>query len=707
MARLLLVSGILLLASSARAADDEQRVVLTADDQYASETMWHGEGNVHISYQDITIQCDTVDYDRATGDLVASGHVIVDRGPSRFTADELHFNLESKTGLFTNVTAQIDPMYSFTGDAMEKLDDTHYRIDQATFTTCSTEERPPWSFHVRQAMLEEEGMGRFRGVAFKVQAVPVMYLPYMIFPLKQERTMGFLFPRMGYSNRRGFNFGLPFYIPLGRSYDTTIFADYYTAGDVGFGNQWRWAPVAGAQGEIDLYGIWNRSNANFDEFQWQIFGHHEQEDFLGFRLLAQVENLSDIDFFQDFDRSFAANTRRSLYSYFYLTRSFGPYALNLRADHRQTFLTTADVTLIQLPEAELRSSATPVFGSPVYLNLVSSVNVFNVDRGGDLKGTYARADFFPELSYTLPGPVWLSVTPRLGGRYTYYTSQYALDARNRPTGFIQEALDRLYFTGGVDVVGPSFSRIFPGGLGNFDKVKHLVEPRIEYRYLTTATDVSRIPIFDEVDSTPKDANFVRFILANRLLGRGGEGVGTRELGSFSIFQSFSFSDPLNPVPAREGEPTSQRGPLGMELRVTPSVGTGFDARLSYDTLYRNLISSSLAASLQRSIGMLTLTWYQSRNPRTGERFSSQLRTLIGFRKAGFPLAATVNLAYDIENSVLQDQRYRVEYQGSCWNVAAEYRDTKLGLYPTREILILFGLKGVGALPEIRGSLGGY
>jgi lipopolysaccharide assembly outer membrane protein LptD (OstA) len=145
----------------------------------------------------------------------------------------------------------------------------------------------------------------------------------------------------------------------------------------------------------------------------------------------------------------------------------------------------------------------------------------------------------------------------------------------------------------------------------------------------------------------------------------------------------------------------------MDLRVTPAVGTGFDARLAYDTLYRNLISSSLAASLQRPIGMLTLTWYQSRNPRTGERFSSQLRTLVGFRKAGFPLAATVNLAYDIQNSTLQDQRYRVEYQGSCWNVSAEYRDTKLGLYPTKEILILFGLKGVGALPEIKGSIGSY
>jgi len=697
---LLVVLGLLLLAGFARAADEEERVVLTAENQHATEDTWHGEGGVRISYQDITIQCDEMDYDRASGNLVASGNVIVDRGPSRFTADELRFNLETKTGVFVNASAQIDPMYSFTGREIEKLDETHYRIDRATFTTCSTDGRPPWSFHIRKALVEEEGNGRFRGVAFKVQGVPVLYLPYMVFPLKQERTMGLLFPRMGYSDRRGFNFGLPLYIPVGRSYDTTIFVDYYSEGFLGLGNLWRWAPVAGAQGEIRLYAIWDREA---DELQWKVNGHHVQEDFLGFRLLAQVENMSDIDFFQDFDRTFYANTRRSLYSYVYMTRSFGPYALNLRADHRQTFLDSGDVTLIQLPEVELRSGATPIFGLPIYLNLISSVNAFNVDRGGDLKGTYGRADLFPQLSYTLPGPVWLSVTPRIGGRATYYTKQ---NSEDRST-FVDESLERYYLTGAVDMVGPSVSRVFEGGLGKYEKVKHLVEPRIEYRFLSTTTDVSRIPIFDEVDSTPQDASLVTFVLANRLLGRGRGGIGTRELGSFEIFQTYSFDAPLNLGDEALGVGTSQLGPLGMTLRLTPAPGTGFDARLSYDTLFNSLRSVSVAASVQRPLGMLNLTWYESYNPRSGERVSSQARTLLGFRKAGFPLSVTAHLAYDIQNESLQDQRYQVNYQGSCWSISGEYRDTKLGSFPTREFMIVIGLKGVGKLPEIKGNLGGY
>ena len=38
---------------------------------------------------------------------------------------------------------------------IEKLDETHYRIDHATFTTCATDGKPPWSFHVRKAKVEQ------------------------------------------------------------------------------------------------------------------------------------------------------------------------------------------------------------------------------------------------------------------------------------------------------------------------------------------------------------------------------------------------------------------------------------------------------------------------------------------------------------------------------------------------------------------------
>lgn len=677
-------------------------------------------GDVKIYYQDVTLSCDEVVYNGQTMDLVASGDVVVDQGPSRFTADELHYNLRSKTGLFLHATGYVAPMYTFSGRSIEKLDETHYRVDKAVFTTCEDETRhPPWSFHLRKALLEVEGYGRFTSSAIKIQGVPVFYLPYMIWPIKKERSPGLLMPSFGYSDRFGTYIGLPVYFPLGRSWDTTFFFDYYADGYYGFGNELRWAPVVDAAGQLDLFTIYDPVD---EEWKWRVNGRHDQADVFGFRLQAQLEDLSDADFFQDFDRTFESNTRRDVYSYLFLTRSRGPYSLNLRADKRRTFFETADpspppgvvdarvtydTVLARLPEAEFRVRSTRLARSDVYWSLVSSVNLFSIDKrtprqvenDTGLVGTYWRGDVFPQLTYTLPGPPWLTITPRAGGRYTYYTAQYSADR----TEYVDEPTDRAYVAAGIDIGGPSVSRVFTTPRWGFSKFKHLIEPRIEYAYLEgLSEDTTQIPIADEVDSTPLD-NRIRWSLANRFFGKLEEGASSRELGSFELLQEYSFSRALSRT--LDGD-ESGWGPLVAALRVTPSPAFGVDARASFDLLNSNLVSTSLTGSGRNSLGSLNLTWYEGFNSLAGERVSSQVRTLISFNKPGFPLSAAVHVAYDIEQSTFQQQRYQVGWRGSCWAISAEYRDLQIGLYPTRDFRIIIELKGVGSLPEIKGSLGG-
>ena len=361
-------------------------------------------------------------------------------------------------------------------------------------------------------------------------------------------------------------------------------------------------------------------------------------------------------------------------------------------------MTNVDTVLARLPEIELRVRSTRLANTDIYWNMVSSVNLFNIDKGNDLVGTYWRGDVFPTLNYTLPGPPWLTVTPRVGGRYTYYTSRYSLDK----TEYIKDPIDRAFVAAGVDIGGPSVSRIFNKGRWGFSKFKHLIEPRIEYAYLEGIgiANELQIPIADEVDSTPLD-NRVRLSLANRLFGRSEKSLSSTELGSFELFQEYSFSRPLSfgPVGA-----TSGLGPLVASLRVTPSPGTGLDARASFDWLNRNLVSTSLTGLGRSGFGSLNLTWYEGFNPISGDRVSSQVRTLINFLKPGFPLTAALHIAYDVEKEEIQQQRYQVGWKGSCWSISAEYRDLKIGLYPTRDFRIIIELKGIGGLPEIKGSL---
>jgi len=676
-------------------ADTKGSVTLRADRQeWVKDTFWKGTGHVQILYQDIKITCDEMVLDTDTMELDAHGNVVLDQGPRRMTADHVRFNLRTKTGTFFDATGQVAPSYYFTGKEVVKVDETHYKLKNATFTSCSPDPRPPWRFRIHRASIEEEGYGSFHGVSLEAKGVPVFYLPYLLWPVKTERATGLLVPTFGFSSRRGTYIGNALYIAAARSWDTTLYVDAYSKGTVGFGDQLRWAPKEKAYGEVTLYTIRNQDTGGWE---WKVDGKHQQEDFHGFRMLAEVHDMSNLDFFREYERNFDINTQRSLYSYLYLTRSWGPYALNIRADHRKTFLTGANVVLNQLPEVELRVRQTRVGNSSLYWSLISSANVFNVDRGGNLTSTYGRADFFPQLSYTLPGPPWLTVTPQIGARGTYYTARKTQDG----LGFENKGIDRSYVEAGLDLVGPSFSRIFTPEHGPYSKLKHLFQPRIEYSYVSDIGNNLLIPRFDEVDSALV-TNRVRLTLGNQLFGRPRKGSSAQELASFDIYQDYSFSDPLNR--SSNGTVTSRHGPLGVALRLTPKPGYTLDARVEYDTLFRHLRTTSLSASAYSGATGVNLTWYQGFIPETGKTTSSQVRAALRLGTHNRRLQANLEVAYDMEQKKFQQQRAVMRYQGSCWGLDLEYRDLRFGTYPSRDYRISIDFKGIGRLLDIRGGL---
>lgn len=692
--RLWITVAVILLVAAQAAAQLDAIAVRAKGTQVSQGDIYQALEDVVITYQDIRIQCQSVELNRATGDITAEGGVIFDRGPQRFTADRLVYNLKSKSGSFINASGNAPPTYSFTGAVLERVDENHFRIIDGTFTACE-QERPSWDLHLREALIEDEGYGRFKGVAFRIKRVPIMYFPYLLWPVKTERAAGLLMPGFGYSDRRGFNLSMTGFIPLGRSYDTTIELDWFSGGYFGLGTEVRWAPTKGAYGEIFGYAVRDPVD---DAIQWRVDGFHRQADLLGFNVSAEIHEMSDNDFFQEFEDDVQNNTRRYLYSYFLATRSKGPATLNLRLDRRVTFLNPNDVKQHQLPEAEIRVRSNRVGRTSLYWSAISSVNVFNVDRGGDLKGTYARADLFPEISYTLPGPTWLTVTPSLGGRATWYSSRYTEDR----TAFEETPIARTYFLGRLDMVGPSFSKIFELDNDKGTKIKHLVEPRIVYQFLSDpGDDMDLIPLFDEVDSTPI-TNRTTLTLANRLYVKTRKSPSAREVASLDIFQTYSFSDPLSF--GSDGE-TSQKSPYGIAVRVVPVAGTTVDARAAFDALTNKLRSTSLSASMFKPEYNAGLTWYDGYSATTGEKTSSQVQVRLGMKKPNFPLSFDVRVAYDVEKAQVQQQHFGLGWTGSCWGLRAEYRDLRSATYPARDYRLVISLKGVGELPAIKGSLG--
>jgi lipopolysaccharide assembly outer membrane protein LptD (OstA) len=302
------------------------------------------------------------------------------------------------------------------------------------------------------------------------------------------------------------------------------------------------------------------------ETRWKLRLDHVSDDLpFGFRGVLSIRQYSDEQFLQDFERNLTLASARQIQSRGFLTKNIGSDSLNIRFERTETFYSS---TVIQerFPSVEFFRRTSPIGHSPFYLSLLSSISGLFIDRGQNLpKGTYGRFDVNPVVSFPFKEIPWLSLTLNGGGRFTGYT-----DSTNETqTTFTGEARTRAYAQGGASIVGPSFSRIYDAAIGPWDKFKHVIEPRVDYTYVSDVKNPSEVPQFDEVD-TVLGQNQVRYAIVNRLLARpaGGMAGSAEEIASFEVAQTYAFSLPQTIFDQPIGTPTLERlGPVEATLRI--------------------------------------------------------------------------------------------------------------------------------------------
>jgi LPS-assembly protein len=656
-------------------------------------------GGVQIRYQDIDLKADQAEIDLETKVVTATGNVILDQGPRRLSGDTLTFDLETKTGKLTNASGHVAPDYYFTGTEVAKTGDDTYLVTDGLFTSCS-QEVPDWSFRLRQARVEVEGYAHVRSASMRAKKLPIFYTPYILWPVKSERSSGFLIPNVGYSDRRGASLGLAYFQTLGRSYDTTFHVDLYSESFLGFGNEFRYQPTLGTKG--DLLGYYVR-DPELEDWRWKLEWNHTTDDLpWGMRGVVQYQDFSDFNFFRDFERDFDRNTLRFIDSRGFVTGNWGPHLLNAQVSSRETFV-TFDQTIEQrrLPEIEYRLRSTRLARTPFYLEMDSSFGYFDISRPTSYSGSYGRVDLFPQVTLPIRTFPWLSLSITGGERLTWYG-----DTLNAPqTGFTGEALTRTFPVASSQIVGPSFSKIFDWKVGGFGKFKHVIEPRWTYTYLGEIDDINQVPLFDEVD-TPRSTNVGRIALDQRILGKPDSENGVaREVLFFELARNYSFDNtqPLQ-VSVLDRSLNTAEGPIEALLRFNPTERITLKLEADYDTLFSGIASTGLTGNYGFGAGnYLGATWFTRSRPETGEHLSNQVRLNGALNVRFLHVRLEGQLNYDFEQRLMQQQTLVMNYAGQCYGLRLEMRDFRAGTGPrTRDKDIRFSLtlKNVGTFLDL-------
>ena len=669
------------------------------------------EGDVVVTYEDITLKTDRLIYDRDRQLVVAEDRMELTQGIQWLKGTNGEFRLDDRTGFIDNAEGFTDDELFVRAKRLLKTGPDTYRAQDGFLTACQ-EVVPKWSFTVSNASLRIESSASATHAILRIKKVPVFYLPYLRVPVRRDqRSSGFLLPSTGTSNNKGRRVTQGVYVVLGRSADLMIEEDYFSKRGFGHSFTFRARPNHDSYLYLNGYTIDDRKGQGGGSFT----GTGETRFGDGYRLVADFNLVSNFVFRRVFSDSFYLATRPTEASHLFLTRNAGPSSLNVRLSRQETVFARRNAVTTASPGFHFSLNGVQSSHLPVYFALDAlAEGVSRIDSKIETPTLTQRLDLYPKFYFSLDLPQGLKLTPRLGVRETFYSD--SLEQSENGRRVTPNNLNRDYFDFTLTLDGWGLSKIYrPGSNGAF---KHLIEPLFRYRYTAGIDDFTETVLFDENDAVT-NTNEVEFGLVNRFFvrRRSGGGSSTREWLSVKVAQKY-FGDPdfggaFQPGTVNQffplytltgfhyGAIKRRFSPLTTVARITPSRRLSFDVHSDYDVDFNRIRNLAVTGFLNKGRLGLATTYFLTEELETGTRQNNQLQGSVRWGNFRRGLSFTNIFSYDARSKALLNLRARTNYFWDCCGVSAEYKRLNLGLRQEREIRFSFFLKGIGAFGTIR------
>jgi LPS-assembly protein len=667
------------------------------DAQFGENPTASLSGGVLLRRGDRLAGADDANYDPVNQALELTGNVRYEDPESQVISSAAEFGYLTGRIRFEGAEFQLGNRGRGAAGVLEINQEGRLELADVGYTTC-----PPgsqdWIIEADDIELDSNsGVGKARDVKLRFKGVPILWAPFMSFPITDARKSGILTPEIGSTGRSGNELSVPYYWNIAENYDATFTPRLLTDRGLQMGAEARYL-FSHSEGIAMVEYLPNDSK--FGDNRTMVSFDHQTLFGSGWRNLIDFTEVSDSQYFEDLGGSL------SLASITHLNRSatfdyFGENwsMLALFQDYQ-----TIDDAIAPIDEPYRRLPQVRVSGfwpkAVLGLNVELDTELVNFDR--DIGDRGWRLNVAPGVELPIEQPGWF-IRPGVKLDYTQY------DLENRLPGLDNEPSRTLPIST-VDM-GMQFERL----MSNTDRVQTL-EPRILYVHIPFE-EQSQLPVFDTI---LPDLNLVQLYRENRYLGvdritdtdqlsvgvtsRIIESGTGRELMSATIGQALYLSDQKVTLPG-ESLALGDTSDYIAELRFLLFDNLNFDighqwsdngttrseARLQYRPARNKILN--LAYRFRRDSleqGDVSWSWPLAQNWNFVGRFNFSLR----------------------DDEVLE-QFYGLEYESCCWGirlVGRRYistrdgtRDSSIGLQ-----LVLKGMMDIGTAADRlleRGILG--
>jgi LPS-assembly protein len=687
-----------------RTESEDSSITVLARNWDKSKDRIFAEGDVELHYKDLKLFADQVEVNTETKDVQAVGNVVIQTPDQVISAEKAFYNLDSKEHKLETANGLIQPDLFFQADTIAGKGQNEFQLTKAHVTSC-TQPNPRWNFSCSRANLKRNDYVQMWDSVFRIKNIPIFYLPYFRYPLNRERSTGFLTPLVGYTGVKGFFLSESFYWAISRSMDATANLDFYSNKGFGGGLEYRYMFSDGSGGEARLYYfVFNRAVGGSESPNaYAIRVKHNQSLPGDFRLVANIDQQTSYDFLREFDNNFKRATISNFRSEAFISRAWSYYNFSLRASRYETYFRSANdsVTTYYLPQATLSAFKIKLF-SPLYFSFNSSFTSWKYGWQADFSNHrekhYDSISFSPQISLPYSGIPWLTIDSSMTTNLNYYAQSFAPYTKT----IIGEPIFYTNYVIGVDFTGPVFYRIFQLS-GGATKVKHVIEPFINYRYDSPVNEADRIVTA---------YGFFRYHqlvygLTNRILVKTDM---PREVFTWGISQTYYLSPEDSPLSVYkwEGAPPA-RSDLTSYVRFYPGRNFSLDTSTGYNTYFHTFSYLRLAANINSLTDpfFLSVNWFRSMNP---WRLSAiRNRQQIGFVNRveidRLHLEALLEFDYNILERKMLYSGVSLVYHYQCLDFKADVRVFYYRETPEVQYRVSIGLGNIGKTTDFMGDLG--
>lgn len=657
-------------------------------------------GDVLVRRADQQVRADSAQYNKPQDTVDAQGNVRYQRGGLILEGSRAHFELGTDRGNIDDTHFHLTDRHA-RGDATRILLEgpNQRRLKHARYTTCDTG-NDDWYIHSSDIKLDHaKGVGTARHAWLEFKGVPFLYLPYVTFPLNNQRKSGFLAPSFGSSDAVGTELFTPYYWNIAPNLDATITPRFTGRRGVQMLGEFRYLNPT-YRGQLDV-GYLPNDNVTHDDRLFFSARHTWAIP----RWAADINynHVSDPDYFKELGTSLSASSithleRRAEISY---------AGDNWSALGRLQGYQTVDETL--------PGSARPYQRLPQFLvnaNLPNQWYGANYLFGGEYVHfarkeslTAQRVDLQPGVSLPL-ATAYGYLTPSLALRHTHYALEDETPGVDYDT---QRTLPIFSADSGI-----ALERDVSWGARNF---LHTLEPRLFYLYVPYQ-DQAQIPVFDsgalefnygQLFSTNRysgadrvgDANQLTTALTTRLL----DSASGAERLSLSVGQIHYFRDRRVTLPG-EAVGTPNTSDIVAQARAADIIPHwSASAEVQWDTQQDRFSKTAFGARYQRDDDHILNLTYRFRNDQLEQTDVSALWPLA--RNPSRQVNGVTRWNYSIPDSRTLELLAGVEYDTCCWTTRVALRrfvndvggETYNALFLQLELkgLTSFGHKGKGGL----------